>query len=111
VKCLTAPGEHAIWFMYEPVLISKRTFERLTPEQKEVMLAAAAKAEAYFAQEGPKGEQRMNETFTKAGVKVVSLSKEEHDAWMEVARESSYKYFAEKVKGGKDLLDKALAVQ
>ncbi|MHB0851191.1 TRAP transporter substrate-binding protein [Stutzerimonas nitrititolerans] len=111
VKCLTAPGENALWFMYEPVLISKRSFERLTPEQQEVMLAAAKKAEAYFAEEGPKGEKRMNETFSKAGVEVVSLSKEEHDAWMQVARESSYQYFAEKVKGGKDLLDKALAVQ
>lgn len=99
VKCLTAPGDNALWFMYEPVLISKRSFERLTPEQQEAMLAAASKAEAYFAEEGPKGEKRMNETFAKASVEVVSLSKEEHDAWMQVARESSYQYFAEKVKG------------
>src|SRR5690606_13120138 len=62
VKCLTAPGENALWFMYEPVLISKRSFERLTPEQQEAMLAAAKKAEAYFAEEGPKGETRMKET-------------------------------------------------
>ena len=24
VKCITAPGENALWFMYEPVLMSKR---------------------------------------------------------------------------------------
>ncbi|HWV08849.1 MULTISPECIES: TRAP transporter substrate-binding protein DctP [unclassified Pseudomonas] len=111
VKCLTAPGENALWFMYEPVLISKKTFERLNQAQKDALLAAAKKAEAYFTEEGPKGEQRMVETFTKAGVEVVKLSKEQHDAWMQVARESSYKYFAEKVKGGQELLDKALAVQ
>src|SRR5690606_36696040 len=103
-------GANALWFMYEPVLISKRSFERLTTEQQQAMLAAAKKAETYFAEEGPKGETRMKETFTKAGVEVVSLSKEQHDAWMPVARESSYQYFAEKVNGGKELLDKAVAV-
>ncbi|TBU71429.1 ABC transporter substrate-binding protein [Pseudomonas daroniae] len=111
VKCLTAPGTNALWFMYEPVLISKKSFDRLNQAQKDALLAGASKAAAYFAEEGPKGEQRMSETFSKAGVKVVTLSKEDHDAWMEVARASSYKHFSEKVKGGKELLDKALAVQ
>lgn len=111
VKCLTAPGENALWFMYEPVLISKKTFERLNQAQKDALLAGAKKAEEYFTQEGPKGEARMVETFTKAGVEVVKLSKEDHDAWMQVARDSAYKHFSENVKGGKELLDKALAVQ
>src|SRR3954469_10056056 len=26
VKCLTAPGDNALWFMYEPVLMSKKSF-------------------------------------------------------------------------------------
>src|SRR5262249_1481365 len=30
VKCLTAPGDNALWFMYDPVLMSKKTFTRLT---------------------------------------------------------------------------------
>src|SRR5256886_14470785 len=29
VKCLTAPWDNALWFMYEPVLMSKKTFSRL----------------------------------------------------------------------------------
>ncbi len=28
VKCVTAPGDNALWFMYEPVLISKRSFSQ-----------------------------------------------------------------------------------
>ncbi|QLF93318.1 TRAP transporter substrate-binding protein DctP [Pseudomonas sp. ABC1] len=111
VKCMTAPGDNALWFMYEPVLISKKSFERLNEAQQEALLRGARKAEAYFAEEGPKGEQRMKDIFTKAGVEVVTLSKEQHDAWMEIARNSAYKVFSERVKGGKELLDKALAVQ
>lgn len=53
----------------------------------------------------------MIDTFTKAGVEVVSMSKDDFDAWMKVAESSSYKQFAEKVKGGDELLKKALAVE
>lgn len=110
-KCLTAPGENALWFMYEPVVMSKRTYDKLNPQQQQAIMAAAKKAEAYFTDEARKGEQKMIDAFTKAGVKVVTMSKADFDAWMEVAKKSSYKNFAEKVKGGEDLLNKALAVQ
>ncbi|WP_237173748.1 TRAP transporter substrate-binding protein [Paracandidimonas lactea] len=111
VKCLTAPGENALWFMYEPVIMSKKVFDKLTPQQRDVILAAGKKAETYFVGESRKGEQKMVDTFKKAGVEVVTMSPQDYDAWMKIAKESSYKNFAEKVKGGKELLDKALAVK
>ena len=39
------------------------------------------------------------------------VSPAEADAWRAVARKTSYKAFAEKVPGGKELIDKALSVQ
>ena len=36
VKCLTAPGDNALWFMYEPVLMSKKSFDRLDKKQQDV---------------------------------------------------------------------------
>ncbi|MDY6960717.1 MAG: TRAP transporter substrate-binding protein DctP [Pseudomonadota bacterium] len=110
-KCLTAPGENALWFMYEPVLVSKKVFERLTPEQQTAILAAGEKAEAFFDEEVRKGDQLMVDTYKKAGVEVVEMSKEDYDAWLELAKQSSYKNFAEKVEGGDALIEKALAVQ
>jgi TRAP-type C4-dicarboxylate transport system substrate-binding protein len=110
-KCLTAPGENALWFMYEPVLISKKVFERLKPEQQKAIIAAGEKAEAFFDQEVRKGDQIMIDTYKKAGVEVVEMSKADYDAWLELAKKSSYKNFAEKVPGGDKLIEKALAVQ
>ena len=75
------------------------------------ILAAAQKAEDYFVGEARKGEQKMVDVFTKAGVEVTTMSKADFDAWMKVAQASSYKNFAEKVKGGDELLRKALAVE
>lgn len=111
VKCLTAPGENALWFMYEPVLVSKKVFNRLTPDQQKAILAGAKKAEDYFTNEAKNGEKKMVDAFTKAGVEVVTMSKTDFDAWMAVAKTSAYVNFAKKVPGGDKLLDKALAVQ
>lgn len=111
VKCLTAPGENALWFMYEPILMSKQVYDGLTKEQQDAILAAAEKAEAYFSEEIKKGDQIMVDTFKKAGVEVVEMSKADYDAWLAIAKESSYKNFAEKVEGGEELIQKALAVK
>lgn len=110
-KCLTAPGENALWFMYEPVLLSKQTYEKLTPEQQKALLAAGEKAEAYFNEEVRKGDQVMIDAYKKAGVEVVEMSKADYDAWLEIAKQSAYKNFADKVEGGDKLIEKALAVQ
>ena len=111
VKCLTAPGANALWFMYEPVLMSKQVFDRLTPDQQKAILAAGKKAQDWFAQEVRKGDQKLIDTYKKAGVEVIEMSASDYDAWLKVAKESSYKNFAEKVKGGDELIQKALAVK
>lgn len=109
--CLTAPGENALWFMYEPVIMSKRSFDRLTKEQQDALVAAGEKAEAYFAEEAPKLDEKLIEAYKEAGVEVVEMSKEDYDAWLAIAKETSYKEFAEKVPNGQKLIDDALAVE
>ena len=110
VKCLTAPGENALWFMYEPILMSKQSWEKLNKEQQDALMAAAKTAEEYFAAEAAKMDADMIKAFKDAGVEVVEMSKEDYDAWLKIAQETSYKEFAN-VPGGKDLIDKALAVE
>jgi TRAP-type C4-dicarboxylate transport system substrate-binding protein len=111
VKCLTAPGDNALWFMYEPVLMSKKSFEKLTKEQQDAVMAAGKKAEDFFDAESRKGDEKLIEAFKKANVEVTEMSKEDFDAWLAVAKESAYKEFATQVKGGQELIDAALAVK
>jgi TRAP-type transport system periplasmic protein len=111
VDCLTAPGANALWFMYEPILMSKQSFEKLTPEQQEAILAAGEVAESFFAKEAPKLDQEMIDVFKEAGVEVVEMSPEDYEAWLEIAQETAYATFAEEVEGGQELIDKALAVE
>jgi TRAP-type C4-dicarboxylate transport system substrate-binding protein len=110
LSCVTAPGENALWFMYEPVLMSKRSFDRLDDKQRQALMAAAQKSEDYFAEESRKLDQEFTTAFEKAGVQVVTMSADQVAKWRDVARQTSYKTFAEQVKGGDQLIDMALAV-
>ncbi|SIS76786.1 TRAP transporter substrate-binding protein [Paracoccus saliphilus] len=110
-ECLTAPGENALWFMYEPVLISKKKFERLSEEQQQALMDAGQKAEDWFAEQAAGLDSKMIEEFEKAGVETVSMSLEDYEAWLAIAKETSYKTFAEEVDGGQELIDQALAVE
>jgi TRAP-type C4-dicarboxylate transport system substrate-binding protein len=111
VKCLTAPGDNALWFMYEPILMSKQIFNGLDKKQQDAIMAAGKKAEAFMDEAGRKDDQKMIDTFKKAGVEVTQMTKADFDAWLKIAKATSYKKFAEKVKGGEALIEKALAVK
>lgn len=111
VKCLTAPGKHALWFMYEPILMSKKSWDKLSKEQQDALMAAGEKAEEFMAAEAKGLDEKMVNVFKKQGVKVVTMTSEEAEAWKEIAQETSYKDFAENVPGGAELIEKALAVE
>lgn len=111
VKCLTAPGEHALWFMYEPLLMSKKSFNKLNKAQQDALMAAGQKAEDFFFGAAKSLDDKLVETYKKAGVQVVTMSAEQAAAWRAIANETSYKNFAAKVPGGEALIKKALAVE
>jgi TRAP-type C4-dicarboxylate transport system substrate-binding protein len=110
-QCLTAPGDQALWFMYEPVLMAKRRWDRLNADQRTALLQAGQVAEDYFFREAKQIDTTMEEIFADAGVEVVHMSQEQADAWRQIARETSYKVFAEEVPGGALLIEQALAVE
>jgi TRAP-type transport system periplasmic protein len=111
LKCVTAPGDNALWFMYEPVLISMKSWNGLNDAQKKALMAASQKAETFFEAESKKLDDKMVETFKANKVEVVTLTDAEAEAWRAVAQKTSYKEFAEKVPGGKELIEKALSVK
>ena len=56
-ECLTAPGNNALWFMYEPVLMSKKSFDKLNKQQQDAVIKAGKEAQAYYERQGRRGEQ------------------------------------------------------
>ncbi len=111
VKCLTPPGDYALWFMYEPILMSKKSYDGLTAEQQKALMDAGQVAEDFFFDAAKGLDNELVETYKKAGVEIRDMTQADFDAWLAVAKKSSYKIFAEEVPGGAELIEKALAVQ
>lgn len=109
--CLTAPGENALWFMYQPILMSKKSFDRLNMQQKDAIVAAGKKAQAYFEGRADSINAEAIKTFETNKAKVVTLSDADFEAWIELAKKTSYAEFAKAVPNGQKLIDEALAVK
>jgi TRAP-type C4-dicarboxylate transport system substrate-binding protein len=111
VKCLTAPGDNALWFMYEPVLMSKKSFSRLNKKQQDVLMQAGKKSHDFFAQKAKGLDDEMVKVFRDHNVEVVTLTSAEYEQWLKVAEKSSYAEFAKDVPNGKKLIEEALSVK
>ena len=111
VKCATPPGKFGLWFMYEPILMSKKSFDSLNKKQQKALMAAGKVAEKYMTKEAAGLDTTMEKAYKKAGVKLAYMTQKDFDAWLAIAKKSSYKNFAEKVPGGQKLIDQALAVK
>ena len=111
VSCYTPAGDVALWFMYQPLLMNKRTFDDLSEAQQSALLAASKKAEAFYLEEAKKQDAASAKVFADAGVEIAEMSAEDFEAWRKLAMETSYAKFVEEVSDGQALLDMALAVE
>lgn len=111
VKCYTPAGDVALWFMYQPLLMNKSTFEGLNSAQQEALTTASAKAQAFYLAEAKKQDAASVDAFKKAGVEIANMTAADFEAWRAIAQETSYKKFVSEVPGGQELLDLALAVE
>jgi TRAP-type C4-dicarboxylate transport system substrate-binding protein len=111
VSCFTPAGDYALWFMYQPLLMNKSTFEGLTEEQQTALMDAAAKAEAYYLEEAKAQDGKARDIFANNGVEIAEMSEAEFDAWRAIAQDTAYKAFLEGSPEGQKLLDMALAVE
>jgi TRAP-type C4-dicarboxylate transport system substrate-binding protein len=109
--CLTAPGNNALWFMYEPVLMSKKSFDKLDKKQQAAVLAAGKKAEMFYEGKADQVNAEAIKAFEDHKVKVVSLTDAQFNEWLELARKSAYAKFAKDVPNGQHLIDEALSVK
>jgi TRAP-type C4-dicarboxylate transport system substrate-binding protein len=111
VKCITPPGKFALWFMYQPILMSQKSYDKLNEKQKEALIVAGRKAEQYMVKEAANLDTKMEKIFKEKNVQITYMTEADFNAWMQIAKATSYKKFAKKVKDGDKLIAKALAVK
>ena len=110
-KCLTVPGNNALWMMYEPLLMSKKSFDKLTKQQQDVLIQAGKKAQKYYEDKAESVDAATIKAYKDHGVEIKTLTDAEYNQWLDVAKKSSYVEFSKDVPDGKKLIDEALSVK
>jgi TRAP-type C4-dicarboxylate transport system substrate-binding protein len=109
LKYINAPRDYSIWYMSENLCISMKTWERLKPEHQKVFLEVAEWMHEQWIYPNFKTlVDKLIEEYTKAGVEIHYMTKSEFDQWLEFAKQTAWKEFADTVEGGQELLDLAL---
>ena len=86
-KCLTARGKNALWFMYEPVLMSKKSFDKLDKKQQDAIIDAGKDAQKFYEGKADEVNEEAIKAFKDHKVEVTSLTDAEYQAWLAVAQE------------------------
>ena len=95
-KALTSGAKASYWFMLEPLMMSKATFDKLPKNQQDVLLAVGAELEAFGRKGAQDDDIEVAKVYEKAGAKVAELDLETVNKWRDIARDTAWKDYGGK---------------
>jgi TRAP-type C4-dicarboxylate transport system substrate-binding protein len=109
LKYINVPRDYAIWYMAENIIMSNKTWERLSPEQQKIFLEECEWMHTNWVWQNTKtGVDRLIDAYSKAGVEIHYMTRAEFDQWLEFAKKTAWKEYADTVPDGQEYLDLAL---
>jgi len=110
-KHVTTAQNKSFWFMFEPLLMAKSTYDSLTPEQQKIVTEVGASLDAFAMQSAKEDDKQVAAVYKKAGVNVHEMDEAMFAKWRKIAEKSAWKEYTTKVKDGKRLMDLAISVK
>ncbi|MBC7514187.1 MAG: TRAP transporter substrate-binding protein DctP [Herminiimonas sp.] len=95
-KNLTTGRGKAYWFMFEPLMMSKAIFDKLTKEQQAAIMAVGGEMEAFARKAAQLDDSLVAAVYQRSGAKVVDLSEVTVKKWQAIARASAWKDYGER---------------
>ena len=95
-KSFTSAQDKSYWFMLEPLMVSKKIFDGLPKEQRDVLVAVGAEMEPFGTQAARADDELAAKLYAKAGAKVSSLDDAVVGKWREIAARTAWKDIAER---------------
>ena len=95
-KNLTTGRDKAYWFMFEPLMMSKVIFDKLSKEQQATIMAVGTELEEFARKSAQTDDSLVAAVYQKAGAKVVDLNAATVKKWQDIARVTAWKDYGEK---------------
>jgi TRAP-type C4-dicarboxylate transport system substrate-binding protein len=93
-KALTTGRAGAYWFMFEPLLMSKAVYDRLTKEQQATIMAVGGELETFARKAAQDDDAAVAAVYQKANARVVDLNPGALKKWQDIARNTAWKDYA-----------------
>lgn len=109
LKYINAPRDYSIWYMAENLCISEKTWNRLAPDQQKIFMETAEWMHQNWIEKNFKTlVDKLIAAYTKAGVDIHYMTQAEFNQWLDFAKKTAWKDYAQNVDGGQELLNLAL---
>jgi TRAP-type C4-dicarboxylate transport system substrate-binding protein len=95
-KALTTARAGSYWFMFEPLMMSKAAFDRLTKEQQSIIMAVGGEMEAFARKSAQQDDVAVAAVYQKVGAKVADLNPAALKKWQAIARTTAWKDYGDK---------------
>ncbi|WP_407121948.1 TRAP transporter substrate-binding protein DctP [Bradyrhizobium sp. STM 3561] len=95
-KHLTTGRAKSYWFMLEPLVMSKAVFDRLSSEERDIIVSVGTELEAFGRAAAVEDDVRVAKVYQAAGATVHDLDDKTVQAWRELARNTAWKDYAGK---------------
>lgn len=95
-RSLTTARGGSYWFMFEPLMMSRTVFDRLSKQQQAAVMAVGADLEKFALKSARADDAAVASIYQSAGARVVDLNAESLRKWQDVARTTAWREFAER---------------
>ena len=109
-KSLTTARGEALWFMCEPLLMSKAIFDSLPADQQKIVADVGHDEEAFGTAEAKKDDQEVANIYAAKGAAVVDLTPADLAKWRAISEASAWKDFSAKSPEAAELLASARSI-
>lgn len=110
-KHVTTARKKTFWYMFEPLLMAKSTYDALTPAQQKIVMDVGASLEAFALQAAKEDDEQLAKVYAKSGATVHDMDDKTFAQWRKLAQSTSWKSFEDKTPNGKNLMKMAQDVK
>lgn len=110
VESYTSPTKNTFWFMFEPLIISNKSYDKLCSSQQDAVMQVGDELQEFAYNASEEDDGRVEKVFDEADVNVVQMDDAAFAEWEKLAQ-NQWDSFASEVDGGQELLDLAKDVE